>query len=116
VTIGGLACTITQAAVPSACTFTLSTTAVSIDGRAGSSSVSVTASAGTCGWTAASNASWLTLATASGVGSASVGYSVLRNGTGQTRTATVSVGGKVLTVTQASVPRPAAPKGLKVSR
>ena len=100
---------------PPLCTFTLSTTAVSIEGRAGSSSVSVTASAGTCGWTAASNASWLTLATASGVGSASVGYSVLRNSTGQTRTATVSVGGKVLTVTQASVARPAPPKGLKLS-
>ena len=115
VTIGGLTYTVTQAAVPPSCTFTLSATAVSVAATGSTSTVSVTASAGTCAWTASTMASWLPLATASGVGSASVGYSVLRNSTGQTRTATVSVGGKVLTVTQASVARPAPPKGLKLS-
>jgi hypothetical protein len=114
VTLGGQTYTVTQAAAPPPCSFTLSPTSVSVSGAAGTSTVSLTASASTCRWTASTANNWITIGTASGTGSASVSYSVSRNYSGDTRTGTMTAGGKVVTVTQASVPRPSRPRGLTV--
>jgi len=92
------------AAPPPTCTYTLSPTGVSPSAAAATGSVGVTASATTCGWTAASNASWITVTSgASGTGNGSVGYSVAANATTSTRTGTVTIAGQTFTVTQAGV-------------
>jgi hypothetical protein len=73
---------------------------VSSAGLSGSFSVSVTGTG--CSWTARSSASWLQIVYgASGTGSGAVGFVVSPNATEQSRTATVTVGGQTLTVTQA---------------
>lgn len=73
---------------------------VSSAGLSGSFSVSVTGTG--CSWTARSSASWLQIVYgASGTGSGTVGFVVSPNATEQSRTATVTVGGQTLTVTQA---------------
>ncbi len=68
---------------------------------AASSTGSFTVTAGTgCGWTAVSNAGWLTLTNATGMSNGTVNYAVAAN-TGVARSAAISVGGKSFTVSQA---------------
>jgi len=57
----------------------------------------------TCGWTANSAASWISMSPTSGTGSARVRLTVLAN-SGEQRTASVVVAGRTITVTQNSVP------------
>jgi hypothetical protein len=67
----------------------------------GSVSVNVSTSS-TCGWTAASNAPWLSVASgASGIGNGSVEYRYMGN-TGGQRTGTLTIAGLTFTVTQAA--------------
>jgi hypothetical protein len=76
---------------------TASTTAVPAEG--GTVAVNVQ-SAGTCGWTAASQVAWITVAEGSdGSGSGSVTLKVAGNG-GASRTGTVLVAGQTITITQ----------------
>lgn len=100
VQIGAETVTITQAGAP-ACTYTLTPTTQAVPVTGGRFTVGVAATAG-CGWTAASNVTWLTITSGSpGSGQGSVLYSVSANTTGIVRTATVTIGGQALTVTQA---------------
>jgi glucose/arabinose dehydrogenase len=84
-----------------ACAFSLSPTSrlVPAVGRAGV--VRVSAPAG-CGWTAISNASWITITQGeSGTGSGQVGFSVASNrGNTQSRTGTLTVAGQTVTIKQ----------------
>ena len=97
-TVGGQTFMVTQA---DGCTYAASPTSVSAVSGGGSGSVAITAGAG-CTWTASSNASWLTVTSgASGSGSGSIGYAIAAN-TGAARSATLSVSGKAVTVSQAA--------------
>jgi hypothetical protein len=62
----------------------------------------VTISAGPeCVWTAASNASWITITSlTSGIGNGSVNYSVAQNLTGAARKGTITVAGRIFNVKQ----------------
>ena len=54
-----------------------------------------------CPWTASSNASWLTITSgSSGSGNGTIGYSVSANTSAQARTATLTIGGQVLSILQ----------------
>jgi len=76
---------------------TLSPSSLIVDSAGGSSSVGVR---GVCSWTAASNASWLTITSpTSGNGNGGITYSVARN-TGPARTGTMTIAGQTFTVTQ----------------
>jgi hypothetical protein len=86
------------------CEFTLSAASASLPNTAGSGSVSVSVNSTTCSWTASSNAAWLTVSPASGTGNATISYSYQANPNAATRSAAVTVGGQVLTVTQAAAP------------
>ncbi|MBK8688431.1 MAG: hypothetical protein IPN24_08280 [Betaproteobacteria bacterium] len=98
-TIGGNAVTVTQAA--QSCSYTLSPASGSFTAAGGTGTATMNASAG-CAWTAASNASWLTVtAGATGSGNGSVTYSAAVN-TGPARAANLTIGGKVFPVTQAT--------------
>jgi hypothetical protein len=67
---------------------------------AGSNGIVNVTSTGSCGWTATSNASWITVTSgASGTGNGTVGFSVAAN-TGAQRNGTVTIAGRTFTVTQ----------------
>jgi hypothetical protein len=114
VTVGGQTYTVTQAAAPPPCTYTLSSTSVSAPGQAGTSSVTITASASTCAWTASTATSWITLNGVAGTGSGPLSFTLTSNATGAARTGTLTAGGKVVTVTQAAALPPAQPTGVQV--
>jgi hypothetical protein len=84
------------------CGYTLSKTSFSYTKTGGTGSDTVTANASICGWTAKSNVSWITVtAGASKVGSGTTSFAVANNATGASRTGTLTIGGKTVTVTQA---------------
>ncbi|NPV04000.1 MAG: hypothetical protein HPY67_04630 [Syntrophaceae bacterium] len=92
--------------VPAACSFSLSTGSQSFGPEGGTGSVSVS-TASACSWSAVSGASWLTVtAGASGTGPGSVSFAVAANTASASRTATLSVGEQVLTVTQSGTAGP----------
>jgi pseudomonalisin len=97
---GGLSQTIPLAVtVASKCSYTLNPTSVVQSPAAASYLVSVTAPAG-CSWTAASNASWISIVSGgSGTASGQLTYSLTAN-TGAARTGTLTIGGMTFQVLQ----------------
>jgi hypothetical protein len=88
---------------PPPCTPSLSSTSQSVGSAASTGIVNVSNGA-TCNWTAASDASWLTVTGgASGTGDGTVGYSVSANGSASQRTGRITIAGLTFTVTQAGV-------------
>ena len=83
------------------CNYTLNPTGREISSTATSGTISVTPSSNSCGWTASSPDSWITVTTKSSAeGGNSVSYVIAENTNSSSRTGTISVGGKVFTVTQ----------------
>jgi hypothetical protein len=100
VTIGGQTLTVTQAG--STCSFTVGPTTLTPGSSGGPFTVDVTTTGG-CVWTAASNASWITIAGgASGTGSGTVSVSIAANTDTQPRSGTFTVAGQTVTVNQAA--------------
>jgi hypothetical protein len=100
-TVAGQTVTVTQAAAP--CAYTASPTSQTLTSNAGTGSVSVTTTSG-CSWTARSDAPWVTItAGASGSGSGTVAYSALANTTTTSRTGTLTVAGRTVSITQSGV-------------
>lgn len=69
----------------------------------GSGSLTITATRD-CAWSAATSAQWVSLASTSGQGDASVAYSVAANAVPQSRAADISVEGQTVQVSQAAAP------------
>jgi subtilisin family serine protease len=91
--------TVTQSGA-SQCSYTVSPTNAGFKKAGGNGNVNVITGAG-CGWTAVSNVPWITVTSAgSGSGNAVVNYSVSVNNTGTTRTGTLTVAGKTVTIKQ----------------
>ena len=99
ITIGGQTFTVEQDAPSALCTFSITPTSQSFGPAGGNGSVSVTASGPACAWTAVSNASWISLGVAAGIGNGTVSFSVAAFN-GGTRTGTLIVAGQTFTVTQ----------------
>jgi hypothetical protein len=103
-TVAGQTFSVTQAGA--GCTFTISPTSVTVPAGGTTSSLAVTTLDG-CSWTAivAPGATWVTITAGSaGTGNGTVAYSVAPNTATTTRTATITVGGKTLSITQDSAP------------
>lgn len=84
------------------CNFSLSSTSHFFAVTGGEESVNVTATNG-CGWTAKSNADWITIQSATGTsGNGSVSYLVRDNFTGSPRAGTMTIAGHTFNVTQDS--------------
>jgi regulation of enolase protein 1 (concanavalin A-like superfamily) len=83
-----------------ACNWTLTPDAASLPAAGGAVTVSVWAASDTCGWAVLSGASWISPTTTSGSGPGSVTLSVAAN-TASGRTATVQIGDRAFTVTEA---------------
>ena len=79
------------------CSYALSAASVGVGSVAWSGTVNVVTTAG-CPWTAASNASFITIS-GGGIGSGAVSYTVAAN-SGAPRSGTLTIGGTVVTITQ----------------
>jgi len=98
-TIAGQTFTVNQAGV--SCTYAIAPASAWVSSGGGSSSVTVLAPAG-CSWTTSSNAAWLTiLSGASGSGNGTVAYAAVANATVLWQTATLTIGGQTISVTEA---------------
>jgi hypothetical protein len=85
------------------CVYTVTPATVTFSHDGGAATVDVTTNA-LCAWTAVSNAPWLVITGGGGAtGSAKVAYEVQPNGTTATRSGTMTVAGKTVTVTQTSI-------------
>jgi BACON domain-containing protein/all-beta uncharacterized protein len=96
-TVAGRTVTITQ---NGSCSYSVSPTSQSFGAGGGANSLAVTA-AGGCAWTAASNASWISVTGgASGSGNGTVNYAVTSNSSSSARTGTLTVAGRTVTITE----------------
>jgi len=96
ITAAGATITVSQG---SGCSFAIAPTSASVPAAGGTGTASVTAGAD-CGWTASSNAPWLTItAGASGTGNGTVGFSAAAT-TGGPRSGTLTIAGQPFTVSQ----------------
>jgi C1A family cysteine protease len=87
-------------APPAACSYSLSPTSKTFQAAGGTGTITVS-SQSNCGWSALSNATWITVTSGkTGISSGSVKYSVATNGTYTQRTGTVTIAGKTFTVKQ----------------
>lgn len=98
-TVAGQTVTVTQSAAAASCVYSLSTTSAAIAAGGGTGSVTVSTASG-CGWTAASNAGWITV-TGGASGNGPVTFSVAAN-SGGARTGTLTIASRTFTVTQAA--------------
>jgi len=99
ISIAGQTFTVTQAAGATPCMYSITPPSQNVPASASSGTVSVTSGAG-CAWTAASNATWLTVTSgATGTANGTVGYSVAAN-TGAARSGTLTIAGQTFTVAQ----------------
>jgi hypothetical protein len=108
VTVAGGAVSVTQSGaepLPPACTFTVTPTSYSTSAAAASFQVSVTASAPDCSWTATSVATWLTLGTSGGTGSAAVTVDIAENTGAATRNTKLVIAGHTISVQQSGRPK-----------
>ena len=88
-----------QTSEASTCSYSINPLGASFTTIGGERTVNVTAPV-SCGWTATSNANWITIgSTPQGVGSDEVVYTVREN-FGSSRTGTLSIAGQTFTVTQ----------------
>jgi hypothetical protein len=83
------------------CSFSLNQSSQNFTSGGGSGSVTVTAGTG-CLWSAASNASFITITSeANGTGNGTVGFSVEPSNLSNSRTGTITIGDQTFTITQA---------------
>jgi len=85
------------------CTFSISPSHVTVPATAFSGTFTLNAASTNCPWTAVSNDSWITITSVtSGEGDATIAFSVEANSDSNAtaRVGTISVGGKVFTITQ----------------
>ena len=109
IVIAGERATVTQAGVSvSACTSTITPTGQNVAATGGTGTVAVSVQSG-CGWTASSQASWITVTSGStGTGSGSVTFNVAPN-TGASRTGSLTIAGRAFSVAQAGASGSPAP-------
>jgi hypothetical protein len=85
------------------CSYVIAPTCAAFNAQGSEGSFSVT-TAGGCGWTAVSNASWITISSqSSGTASATINFVVRDNTTSAGRQATISIAGLTFAVTQSGI-------------
>jgi all-beta uncharacterized protein/BACON domain-containing protein len=87
------------------CSYTLSPTTHAAPAAGGTGTTTIQTNHPGCVWNVSSDSAWLTFTTPTGAGSQGVGFTVAAN-TGAGRTGRLTIGGQVLTVTQAAAPPP----------
>jgi len=96
------------------CSYTVTPTSAAPPAAGGTFTVDVMAGSG-CTWTASETSSWLAITAGSaGSGNGRVTYTVAANPNASSRTATLTVAGQAVTVTQAARGAPTRPQGVRV--
>ena len=99
-TIAGIPFTVNQTGL--SCSYSLAPASQSFSAGGGTGSVAVTAASG-CSWTSSSSAGWISILSGnSGNGNGTLWYWIAANPNGSSRSGTLTIGGKILTVTQAA--------------
>ena len=111
-TIAGRTFTVTQAAA--ACTFTVSPRIIASAQAGDTGTISVTTPTG-CAWSVFTPVTWITL-TGAGPGPGATAYTIAANTGATPRTATLTVAGQTVAVTQAPVTQPGAPTNVRIVR
>jgi hypothetical protein len=97
---GSASATVTVTSTP-VCSYTLSNSAIGVDAAANSGTITVTASSLACvPWQAVSSDSWIAITAVSPTVSGSVAYTIAANASTSSRTGTLVIAGKTLTLTQ----------------
>jgi hypothetical protein len=100
ITIAGQTVAVSQAPVPTSCSYGIVPMSLSVPVSGTSSLFSVTAPVG-CKWTATSTVTWISIIGATGgSGNGTVSFTVAPNTATTSRTGTITAGGQVFTVTQ----------------
>ncbi|MCW5552134.1 MAG: hypothetical protein KIS67_08195 [Verrucomicrobiae bacterium] len=105
ITAAGQFFTINQNGNQNACVFRLSSPGYAWPAAGGSDSFSVLADA-ICWWEAKANATWITISTNEGTGTASISYTVQPNTASGSRMGTITAAGQAFTINQAGTPPP----------
>ena len=100
VTVNDTVLAVSQAAAPAPCSYTLSPATRSFSGNGGTGTFAVQTTAN-CPWTAVANVSWITISNGEGTGPATVIYLVDRNQSKNSRTGTITAGGRTHLVSEA---------------
>ncbi len=99
ITAAGQTFTVNQA---NGCSYSINPSSAVWTASGGNGTINLSASDSSCGWTAVSNAAWLTVTGGgSGSGNGTISYTVAANA-GPARNATITVGGQVFNVDQSS--------------
>jgi hypothetical protein len=110
VNVSGRLFTVTQAAA--SCTYTVTPTSLSVPAIGLTSALTVATGAG-CSWAPAGVPSWISMSTATRTGNGQLTYTISPNSGVDLRTATLTINGVTVTVTQGSAVPPA-PSGFRV--
>jgi hypothetical protein len=100
INIAGQTIDLAQVPVTSTCTYTVSPTSISFNQAGETTPITVTTSAPSCAWTAASNQPWATVSPTSASGDGTVALTVQANNTGATQTATLLIANQTVTISQ----------------
>ena len=114
IVIAGQARTVTQAGAP--CSYAVSPLSQSVSRGGGQVSYTVTTASG-CSWSASEQASWISVASGgTGNGSGTVIFAVQANAGTQPRTASLTIAGRAVILSQAVSVAPTAPTGMRIVR
>ena len=111
VTIAGRPFAVTQVG---ACDYTVTPASLSVPSTGAASTFSIGTTAG-CSWTATGMPSWITIPSGQQTGPGSLSYTIAAN-TGAARSATLTIAGKSVLVSQAANTLPAPPTNLRIVR
>lgn len=90
-----------RVSIPASCSTVGNATPQAFGSAGGSGTIAVSSSTIGCDWNSASNSSFITIDSGgSGTGSGSLGFTVAPNNTGLPRTGTITVAGRVVTISQ----------------
>jgi hypothetical protein len=110
-TVAGRTVTVDQAG---ACAYTVVPTTISASAAGVTDTISVTTGT-TCSWSVTGVPSWMTISTSTQTGTRTLSYTIATNPAATSRSATLTVAGRTVSVTQAgATTTPSTPTGLKV--
>ncbi len=109
-TIAGNSFTVSQAGA--SCAYTVAPTALTPAGSTLTGTITVTTQAG-CTWSASSPVTWIAVS-GSGTGSGSVSFNLLANTTGATRSTTLTIAGKSVSVSQTTATKPSIVSNVRI--
>jgi hypothetical protein len=109
-TIAGNSFTVSQAGA--SCSYTVAPTSLTPAGTTLTGTFTVTAQAG-CTWSASSPVSWITVS-GSGNGNGSVSFNLAANTTGATRSTTLTIAGKSVSVSQVTATKPSIVSNVRI--